>query len=378
MIYADHAATTRLERVAWEAMQPFWFDEYGNASQPYAHARVPKRALAEARETIAACLHAEPEEIFFTSGGTESDHWAIRGCLRDEGTRLWLVPSAFEHHALLAACEERRREGCSVCQVQPSEQGVVTPTCLEQVLFNCPEPACLVSVMLANNELGTVQPVAQLARVAHRYGALFHTDAVQAVGHLPLDVRALDVDLLSASGHKFGGPKGIGFLYVRRGTPLSPFLSGGAQELGMRAGTENVALAVGMAAALRHRWSSMEEDILQLKHLEETLLSCLRAADVTFIRNGTEPFLPGLLSLSFRGADGEALLHALDLQGICISTGAACDRRNTQISHVLRAIGLPELYARGTVRISLGQENTESDVRQIANALLRSLAACSL
>lgn len=366
LIYADHAATTPLDADAFEAMKPFLLEEYGNASQPYAFARGPRKALKEARAAIARCINADPEEIFFTSGGTESDNWAIHGVVSTDSPRKALVTSSMEHHAVLRACRDRASGGHPIAYLPVTAEGMVTEASLASVMT----PAVgLVSVMLANNEIGTIQPIEALCAAAHRGGALFHTDAVQAVGHIPVDVKRLGVDLLSASAHKFNGPKGIGFLYVKKGVPLAPYVRGGAQEFGMRAGTENVASIVGMAAALRKNCDAMTEHTRRIEELEALLMERLSAADLDFLRNGASPRIPGNISLSFRGADGEALLHRLDLMGICVSTGAACNGSRTEISHVLRAIGRDPAYANGTIRISLSARNTAEDAIAIADAI---------
>ncbi len=373
-IYADHAATTKLDTDAFEAMKPYFLEEYGNASQPYAFARPAKKAIKQAREIIASCINAEPEEIFFTSGGTESDNWAIKGTAVAAPAHHATITSQIEHHAVLNTCQAIEKLNWPVMYLPVDATGRVLPSELAQWIK--PDTR-LVSVMMVNNEVGTIQPIKELAEIAHAQGAVFHTDAVQAVGHIPVDVKKLGVDLLSASAHKFNGPKGVGFLYVKKGTPLVAFSDGGAQESGRRAGTENTAGIVGMAAALRKNCYEMEENAKHLLALEQRLLTGLAECGLMlgddYIRNGGEEHLPGLLSLSFPGKDGEALLHCLDLMGICVSTGSACDSKNTQISHVLRAIGLDENYAKGTVRISLGKANTEEEVLQIAKALHKTL-----
>ncbi len=365
-VYADHAATTQLDPEALAAMMPLLTEEYGNASQLYSFARTPKKALQEARKSIADCIGAEPEEIFFTSGGTESDNWAIKETMltKRSGT---IVTSSIEHHAVLHSCHAMERLGCSVLRVPVHADGCVDVDWLTQ---NFPENAGIVSVMYANNEIGTIQPIQELARLAVDHGVLFHTDAVQAVGHVPIDVRALGVDMLSASAHKFNGPKGVGFLYLRKGTALMPYADGGGQERGLRAGTENVAAIVGMAAALQKNCKSMQEHMNHLMKLEKQLLMRLQECQLDFIRNGgTGEHIPGNLSLSFRGMEGEVLLHRLDLMGICVSTGSACNSEATELSHVLSAIGVPREYAYGTIRVSLGYENTEEEVDAIAAAL---------
>lgn len=365
-IYADNAATTKLDNEAFEAMIPWLTEEYGNASQPYAFARKPRKALLEARATIAKCINALPEEIFFTSGGTESDNWAIKGSAFPDLEKRATITSAIEHHAILNACAAIERLGYPVAYVYPQKDGVITSRALSSIIT---DRTRLVSVMFSNNEIGTVNPIKELAQVAHDHGAIFHTDAVQTVGHVAIDVQKLGIDTLSASAHKFNGPKGIGFLYIKKGTPIARFNDGGAQEFGMRAGTENVAAIVGMAAALKANTEMIDKTRDFLISLESLLINELNAKKIDYLRNGSQNHIPGNISLSFKGCDGEAILHRMDLKGISISTGSACDSVNTQISHVISAIGVPEEYAQGTVRISLGKYNTEDDVLNIAQAL---------
>ena len=365
-IYADNAATTKLDNEAFEAMIPWLTEEYGNASQPYAFARKPRKALLEARATIAKCINALPEEIFFTSGGTESDNWAIKGSAFPDLEKRATITSAIEHHAILNACAAIERLGYPVAYVYPQKDGVITSRALSSIIT---DRTRLVSVMFSNNEIGTVNPIKELAQVAHDHGAIFHTDAVQTVGHVAIDVQKLGIDTLSASAHKFNGPKGIGFLYIKKGTPIARFNDGGAQEFGMRAGTENVAAIVGMAAALKANTEMIDKTRDFLISLESLLINELNAKKIDYLRNGSQNHIPGNISLSFKGCDGEAILHRMDLKGISISTGSSCDSVNTQISHVISAIGVPEEYAQGTVRISLGKYNTEDDVLNIAQAL---------
>lgn len=366
MIYADNAATTKLDIDAFEAMKPYLLDQYSNASQPYSFARSAKKALIQARETIAACINAEPSEIFFTSGGTEGDNWAIKGMMLHEKTQKVLLTSQIEHHAILHAAQAVEEQGLIVRLLPVTSNGIVSPEVLESLLT---KDTKLVSVMYANNEIGTIQPIKTLARIAHDSGSFFHTDAVQAVGHVPIDVKDLDVDMLSSSAHKFNGPKGIGFLWVKNSTPLKQYIDGGAQENGMRAGTENIASIVGMSVALKKNCDDMNNTISRLRKLELVLLSELKRRNIDFICNGSDNKIPGNISLSFKGFEGEMLLHRLDLKGICVSTGSACDSKNTQISHVLTAIKLCKEYALGTIRISLGRENSEDDVIQIVSAI---------
>lgn len=369
-VYADHAATTQLDADAFEAMKPFLFNEFGNASQPYSFARTAKAALKSARATIAKCINADPDEICFTSGGTESDNWAIKSTVLALGDDRATITSQIEHHAVLHACRAVERMGFPVVYLPVDSKGIVWPDGLAEHIGGDTK---LVSIMYANNEIGSIQPIKELCEVAHSKGALFHTDAVQAVGHIPIDVKALDIDMLSASAHKFNGPKGIGFLYIKKETQIAPYADGGAQEFGMRAGTENVASIVAMAVALEKNCNRMESTKKYLLRLENLLISSLEEAGLDFIRNGSNERIPGNISLSFKNAEGEMLLHRLDLMGISVSTGSACDSKNTQISHVLEAIHVPKEYAKGTIRISLGYENNEEEVTHIAESLIKIL-----
>ncbi|MDU5064038.1 MULTISPECIES: cysteine desulfurase family protein [Eggerthella] len=369
MVYADNAATTRLSQRAYESMLPFLRDNFGNPSQPYAFSRDARRAIKTAREAVAQHINAEPEEIYFTSGGTESDNWAIKGfSLRDATTKV-LATSQIEHHAVLNSVESMGVIGHRIHLLPVDSGGTVDLSAAEKIDFG---DNGLMSLMFANNEIGTMQPIKQACDFAHEQGAFFHTDAVQAVGHVPINVKDLGVDMLSASAHKFNGPRGIGFLYVKKGTPLSAYASGGAQEMGLRAGTENTAAIVGLAAALEENCSQMNAAATKLYELEKALVSHLTLKQLIFRRNGINQ-LPGLLSLSFYNASGEMLLHRLDLMKVYVSTGSACDGSTTQISHVLKAIGLEEKYALGTIRISLGPSSTFSDVCKIADSILKIL-----
>lgn len=369
MIYADNAATTKLDMDAFEAMRPFLLEEYGNASQPYSFSRAVKKALRDARITIASCINASPEEIFFTSGGTESDNWAIKGTLCYGDSRA-IVTSQIEHHAVLNACAFAEQIGFPVVYLPVDREGIVGTDDLRQIISTKTK---LVSVMLANNEIGTIEPVSLLADIAHKHGALFHTDAVQAVGHIPVDVKSLGVDMLSASAHKFNGPKGVGFLYIKKGTAIKPLADGGSQEFGMRAGTENVASIVAMALALSKNCKYINEIEAKLHRMEEFFFTALEKNGIDFLRNGAPNRIPGNINISIRGANGEMLLHRMDLKEVCISTGSACDSTNTQISHVIQAINIPNEYARGTIRISFGKYNQESDAQEVASTLIEIL-----
>lgn len=367
-IYADNAATTKLNIDAFEAMKPYLLEDYANPSQPYSFSRKAKKALKEARETIAECINAEPEEIFFTSGGTESNNWAVK-CFSLSKNIRYIITSAIEHHAILNACQNA---DCIHMLIPVDKYGKVKPKGLIKILDSPHEAvtsceSTLVSIMTANNEIGTIQKIKELAEIAHSHGAVFHTDAVQAVGHIPIDVKAMGIDMLSASAHKFNGPKGIGFLYSKNKL-LQSFHNGGSQEFGMRAGTENIPAIVGMAEALKWNIENLEYNMKHLKKLTNIFYENL--IDVDFIINGSKKDrLPGNINISIKGKSGESLLHLLDLKGIMISTGSACDSVNIQISHVIKAIKVPEDYAEGTIRISFGHENTEYEAEFIAKTI---------
>jgi len=365
-IYADHAATTALSQTAKEAMEPFLQAAYGNPSTLYSLARDPRKAVAHSREVIAATIHADPSEIFFTSGGTEADNWALKGTAFQHDRGKSMITSAIEHHAILNSCAALERMGYSVDVLPVDEAGIVKANALKSALT---DNTVLVSVMLANNEIGTIEPIAELAHIAHQAGVLFHTDAVQAIGHIPVDVNVLQVDMLSASAHKFNGPKGAGFLYIRNGVHLVPLLDGGGQERGMRAGTENVAGIVGMAAALQEHMEHLTQETEYLNELSSRLIDQLKLKGLDFRMNGSPNRIPGSLSLSFKGADGEMLLHRLDLMGTAVATGSACNSKDTVLSHVIRAISVPQEYAYGTIRITLGTDNTPEQMDRIAQQI---------
>lgn len=362
MIYADNAATTKLDIDAFQAMMPYLTKEYGNASQPYFFAKPAKEALRRARKTIAKCINADPEEIYFTSGGTESDNWAIKSSLYFKGCRNRVVTSKIEHHAVLNACISLKELNVPISFLSVDKCGILQPETLKNALK---DDTALVSVMMANNEIGTIEPIQKLCSIAHKCGALFHTDAVQAVGHIPIDVKKLGVDMLSASAHKFNGMKGSGFLYIRRGVKIHSYSDGGLQERGQRAGTENVAAIVAMMVALRKNCDKMRDTIARLHALEDVFLKRLSQTGVDYIRNGGDDHLPGNINISIKDADGEMMLHRLDLKGIC----SACDSVNTRISHVIEAIHVPEAYSMGTIRITFGLDNTVDEAVEIADAL---------
>ena len=367
IIYADHAATTPLSPAAREAMRPYLEDYYGNPSTLYSLAREPRKAVCDARKMIADTIGAEPSEIYFTSGGTEADNWAIKGtAFQYESKKKHIITSAIEHHAVLHPCKFLQDIGWDVSYLPVDSNGIVSAKALEESLR---EDTALVSVMLANNEIGTIEPIQKLAAIAHAKGAFFHTDGVQAVGHIPVDVRKLGVDMLSASAHKFNGPKGVGFLYIRQGLKIVPLLHGGGQEAGMRSGTENVAGIVGMAAALSEHTAKLQEEAVYLEGLRTRLITNLKQSQFDFLINGAENHIPGSISLSFKNAEGEMLLHRLDLMGIAIATGSACNSKETETSHVIKAINVPADYGDGSIRITLGMDNDADQVVRIVEEI---------
>lgn len=362
-IYADNAATTKMSERAVEVMKKYLTDNYGNASQPYSFARSSKKVLNEAREIIASVIGAKPNEIFFTSGGTESDNWVLLNAWQHG---LKIVTSQIEHHAVLNTCAFIGKHGGKVVYLPVTDSGIVSLSDVK----NHVDENCLLSVMMVNNEIGSIQPMEEIAAIVKECGGLVHSDAVQAVGHIPINVDKNRIDMLSASAHKFNGPKGVGFLYSKKGIIVDPLIHGGSQEFGLRAGTENVAGIIAMATALQENIERMERNQRHLTSLENVLLESLSQSGIPFVRNGASQ-MPGLVSLSFKGQSGEALLHRLDLHGICVSTGSACDSKDTRISHVLKAIRLPEDYALGTIRVSFGIHNTIDDAVEIANILIK-------
>jgi cysteine desulfurase len=365
LTYLDHAATTPLDERVLEAMLPYLRERWGNPSSLYSHGRVARRALDESRDTVAQVLGCRPSEVLFTSGGTESDNLALKGVAfarRQDGDHI--VTTRVEHHAALRTCEWlERKGGFKVTYVGVDKHGVVDLEDLERVVG---PGTILVSVMLANNEVGTIQPVAEAAKIATRHGATFHTDAVQAAGALELDPSKLGVDLLSLSGHKIYGPKGVGVLYVRRGTPLVADEHGGGQERGLRAGTENVAAIVGMAEALRlaedERPARNEHDTRLRDRLIEGVLGSVTGAHLT---GHPTQRLPNSASFVFEETDGESILMDLDQYDICASSGSACTSGTLEVSHVLTALGLSDELARGSVRLTTGRATSDEDVERL-------------
>lgn len=368
MIYADNAATTKMSKTAINAMLPYLENLYGNPSSLYEFGQKAKEALEDARSRIAACLGADAREITFTSGGSEADNQAIltAAALGARKGKKHIVSTAFEHHAVLHTLEKLKKQGFEITLLDVHSNGVVTS---QQVAEAIREDTCLVTVMYANNEIGTIQPIGEIGAVCREKGVLFHTDAVQAVGHLYIDVKAQQIDLLSLSAHKFHGPKGVGALYVRRGIPLETVISGGGQEHGKRAGTENVPAIMGMAAALEEACTGMEENSRKLTLLRDRLIAGLNQIPYSELNGAKEPRLPGNVNFCFEGIEGESLLLLLDEKGICASSGSACTSGTLDPSHVLLAIGRPHEVAHGSLRLSLGKEMTEKEIDFIIEAV---------
>ena len=361
MIYADNAATTRLSATALAAMLPYLTEQYGNPSSLYTLGQTAATALAQARETVARCLHCRPEEIVFTSGGSEADNQAILSAARwgKRQGKTHIISTAFEHHAVLHTLQKLEKEGFTVTLLDVHADGRITP---QQVEAAITQDTCLVTVMYANNEIGTIQPIGEIGAICRAQKVPFHTDAVQAAGHLAIDVGAEQIDMLSLSAHKFHGPKGVGALYVRKGVPLLPLIEGGAQERRKRAGTENVAGIVGLAAALQTACDHLEANAAKVTALRDRLIDGLAAIPHAALNGDRDHRLPGNVNVCFEGIEGESLLLLLDDRGICASSGSACTSGSLDPSHVLLAIGRPHEVAHGSLRLSLCEENTEAEV----------------
>ena len=363
-VYADNAATTSVSKTALEAMLPYLTEDYGNPSSLYAFGQRAKEGLEKAREDVARCLNAEPREIYFTSGGSEADNQAIVSAAK-AGARKGkkhLISTAFEHHAVLHTLKKLEKEGFEVTLLDVHSDGVVR---VEDVAAAIREDTALVTIMFANNEIGTVQPIAEIGALCRARGVPFHTDAVQAAGHMPIDVKAMNIDMLSLSGHKFHAPKGVGVLYARRGMPLVNIIEGGAQERGKRAGTENVAGIVAMAAALKESCEHMEENTAKIIPMRDKLFAELSKIPHSKINGSLEHHVPGTVNMCFEGIEGESLLLMLDDRGVCASSGSACTSGSLDPSHVLLAIGLPHEVAHGSLRLSIGEYNSMEEIDHI-------------
>lgn len=368
MIYADNAATTKMSKSAINAMIPYIEEFYGNPSSLYSFGQKSKEALENARAVVADCIGAEPREIYFTSGGSEADNQAIISVARlgEKKGKKHIISTAFEHHAVLHTLEKLKKEGFEITLLDVHQNGIVTA---QQVSEAIKDDTCLVTIMYANNEIGTIQPIAEIGAVCKSKGVLFHTDAVQAVGHIDIDVKSQNIDLLSMSAHKFGGAKGVGALYARKGIALSSLINGGAQERNKRAGTENVPAIVSMSVALKEACENIENHKNKLIPLRNRLIDGLRKIPYSELNGDKRNRLPSNVNFCFEGIEGESLLLLLDDKGICASSGSACTSGSLDPSHVLLAIGRPHEVAHGSLRLSIGDDITENDVDYIIKSV---------
>lgn len=368
LIYLDNAATTAVKPEVFEAMKPYFLENYSNPNSVYTFAQQGKKALDEAREAIAALIGAKANEIYFTGGGSESDNWAVKGIAEASASKgKHMITTKIEHHALLHTCEYLEKKGCEVTYLDVDEYGMVRLDELEQAIR---PDTVLISIMFANNEIGTVEPVREIGAIAKKHGIPFHTDAVQAFGHLPVNVDEMNIDMLSASAHKFHGPKGVGFLYIRNGVKPATLIHGGAQERARRAGTSNVPGIVGMAEAARLAVRDMEENSRKISEIRNHLIErVLNEIPFSRLNGHREQRLANNVNFCFRFIEGESLLIMLDQKGICASSGSACTSGSLDPSHVLLAIGLPHEIAHGSLRLSLSEKNTMEEADYVADCL---------
>ena len=367
IVYMDHAATTYAAPEVVEAMLPYFSEKFGNPSSVYGIGQENKAAVDEARAKVAAAINAEPNEIYFTAGGTESDNWALKGvAFANIRKGKHIITTAVEHHAILHAAEWLQSQGFEVTYLPVDQYGMVSPADVEKAIR---PDTILISVMYANNEVGTIQPIAEIGAIARAHGIYFHTDAVQAVGHVPIDVKAEHIDMLSLSGHKFYGPKGIGVLYIRRGVRIQNLLHGGAQESRHRAGTENVAGIVGLGAAIERAVAAMPEESARLTAMRDHMIRELLKIPASHLNGHPTQRLPNNVNITFEYIEGEGILLLLNMFGICASTGSACNSASLEPSHVLTAMGVPHEIAHGSVRLTLGERNTEEDVSYVLEKL---------
>ena len=370
LIYLDHAATTAVHPDVLKEMLPYFTDRFGNPSSVYGFAANNKNKLTEARETIAGALGAKPEEIYFTAGGSESDNWALKCTAEAYGVHGGhIITTKIEHYAILHTCKSLQNRGYDVTYLDVDENGLVDLNTLEAAIR---PDTFLISIMFANNEIGTIEPIKEIGEIAHRHGILFHTDAVQAFGQIPIHVDEMNIDMLSASGHKFNGPKGIGFLYIKKGLKLKSFIHGGQQERGRRAGTENVPGIVGIAKACEIAMAEMEERMKKETELRDYLIErILKEIPYTRLNGHSKKRLPNNVNISFQFVEGESILIMLDMAGICASSGSACTSGSVDPSHVLLAIGLPHEIAHGSLRLTIGYENTKEEMDTVVDNLKR-------
>ena len=368
-IYMDNGATTRVTEPVFEAMQPYFCEIYGNPSSAHNFGYVSRHAIDAAREQVAKAINADVNEIYFTGCGTESDNWAVRGAAYENVKKgRHIITTAIEHHAILHTCAQLEKEGFEVTYLPVDEYGFVTPEQLDAAIR---PDTTLVSIMTANNEIGTIEPIAELAAVCKKHGVLFHTDAVQAIGSVKIDVKAMQIDMLSMSGHKFHAPKGIGVLYIRKGVRLQQFMNGGAQERNRRAGTENLASIVGIGKAIELATANIDAHYEKLSAIRDHMIErILKEIPYTRLNGHPTTRLPGNVNVCFRFIEGESLLMLLDAKGIAGSSGSACTSGSLDPSHVLLAIGLPHEIAHGSLRLSLSEENTMEEADYVVDALV--------
>ena len=367
-VYADNAATTQMSDSVLKAMMPLLTDIYGNPSSLHSVGQIAKEHLEAARETVAECIGADPKEIYFTSGGSEADNQAIRSAayIGARKGKKHIISSKFEHHAVLHTLDALKKEGFEVTLLDVYSNGIVKP---EDVANAITDETCLVTIMTANNEIGTIQPIAEIGKICKEKGVLFHTDAVQAVGHIPVNVKDMNCDMLSVSAHKFHGPKGVGFLYARKGILLTNIIYGGAQERNKRAGTENMASIVGMATAIKDATDHLQENAEKVTAMRNRLIDGLKGIEGSRINGDLEHHLPGTLNMCFEGSEGESLLLLLDAKGICASSGSACTSGSLDPSHVLLSIGVPVEIAHGSLRLSISEYNTMEQMNHIVKSV---------
>lgn len=372
-IYLDNAATTQMSETVKKAMEPYLVEKFGNASTVYSYGEEAKKAMEWARKTIADTLEAKPSEIYFTSGGSESDNWAVKaiaGAYKKKGRHI--ITSRIEHHAILNSCEYLERLGYRVTYLEVDDKGMVSPEDVRQAI--CPDTT-LITIMFGNNEVGTIEPIMQIGRIAREHQILFHTDAVQAYAQIPLSVQYYPIDLLSASAHKFHGPKGVGFLYIKEGVRIPSFIHGGGQEQGKRAGTENVSGIVGMGKAVEEAFGNIRQRVAREIMLRNYLIEkVMHEIPHTRVNGHPSRRLPGNASFSFRGVDGASLLILLEEDGICASGGSACNTGESRVSYVVKALGVPEEYAPGTIRMTLCGYTTRAEIDLAVASLKKNVA----
>jgi len=372
IIYMDHAATTYTAKEVVEAMLPYFSEEFGNPSSVYSIGQSNKKTLDLARKQVASSINAQPDEIYFTNGGTESDNWALKGvAFANERKGKHIITTGIEHHAILHSCEWLASRGFEITYLPVDKYGMVSPESVEKAIR---PDTTLISVMYANNEVGTIQPITEIGKIARDHGIYFHTDAVQAVGHVPIDVVTDNIDLLSLSGHKFYGPKGTGALYIRKGTRIQNFIHGGAQEKKRRAGTENVPGIVGLGTAIERAMNEMPEETKRLTALRNDLIRELLKIPATHLNGHPTKRLPNNTNIIFEYIEGESILPFLNMKGICASTGSACNSASLEPSHVLTAMGISHEIAHGSIRLTVGERTTEEDVKIVIAALTETVA----